>query len=103
MQHYETFCKEFAEGGLGQCGGPKVLLPQTVEIKGGAPMIIDGEFGFDCQLSFPEIEPALKKIQESFKGLDPKPSVRVTLFDKDNHSRIRLYPHNDVELYLSGL
>jgi hypothetical protein len=101
IQHYENFTKEFADGGLGQCGGPKILLPSTVEIL-GEQKIIPGKFDFDCELSFSNLESQLKKIGELFKDIDPKPRLTVTLHDRDSHSRIRLYPHNDVESYLSG-
>jgi hypothetical protein len=101
MQHYENFGKEFADSDFSQCGGPKILLPSTVDI-GGTQMVIPGKFEFDCELSFSNLESQLKKIGELFKDVDPKPRLMVILHDRDSHSRIRLYPHNDVESYLSG-
>ncbi len=101
MQHYENFSKAFADGGFGQCGGPRILLPQTVEI-GGDQKVIPGTLGFDCELSLSDIESPLRKIQEIFKDMDPKPSLKVTLHNRDDHNHIRLYPRSDIEFYLSG-
>ncbi len=101
MQHYENFTKEFADGGFGQCGGPKILLPSTVEIL-GEQKIIPGTFSFDCELPLSDIESPLRKIQEIFKDMAPKPSLMITLHNRDNHNRIRLYPRSDIEFYLSG-
>lgn len=101
MQHYENFSKEFADGGFGQCRGLRILLPQTVDIL-GEQKVIPGTFAFDCELPLADIESPLRKIQGFFKDMTPKPRLSVTLYNRDNHNRIRLYPHNDVESYLSG-
>jgi hypothetical protein len=102
LQHYENFTKEFsADGEFSRCGGLKILLPSAVEIL-GKQKVIPGKFEFDCELSFSNLETELKKTQDLFKDIDPKPHLTVTLHDRDSHSRIRLYPRNDVESYLSG-
>ncbi len=102
LQYYIGFSEKFAAAGFGQCGVPKILLPQSVEI-GGVQQVIAGKFAFDCTLSFSKVEAALEYVQESLRDVSPKPDIGVTLYDRDSHNRIRLYPRNDIESYLSGL
>lgn len=102
IQYYTGFSEKFDAAGFGQCGAPKILLPESVEI-GGVQQVIAGKFEFDCTLSFPKVEAALKYVRESLSDADPRPDIRVTLYDRDSHNRIRLYPRNDIESYLSGL
>jgi len=101
IQYYKGFSEEFAAAGSGQCGPPKILLPQSVEI-GGIQTVIPGKFAFDCNLSLSEVKPAIEQIRGSFKDMNPQPDISVTLYDRDGHNRIRLYPRSDIEFYFSG-
>ena len=98
LQHYTAFSEKFAAADFGQCGAPKILLPQSVEIGG-----IAGKLAFDCTLSFSKVEAALECVRESLGDVSTKPDIWVTLYELDSRNRIRLYPRNDIESYLSGL
>jgi predicted amino acid-binding ACT domain protein len=101
VQYYTGFSEKFAAAGFGQCGAPKILLPQSVEIE-DVQQVIAGKFEFDCTLSFSKVEAAFEYVQESLRDANPRPDIRVTLYDVDDRNRIRLYPRNDIESYLSG-
>ena len=102
LERYMGFGEEFAAAGFGRCGPPLILLPSTVESE-GVEMLIPGTFKFNCNLTLSMVEQALKLIRESFPDINPAPGFSVTLHDRESRSRIRLYPHSDIENYLSGM
>jgi hypothetical protein len=100
LQYYMGFSEEFAAAGFGQCGPPLILLPRTVDAE-GVELFIPGTFEFNCNVTLSQVEPALGQIRKSFSDMNPKPSVSVKLYERESHSRISLYPHSDIENYLS--
>ena len=102
LQYYMNFSEEFAAAGFGECGPPLILLPRHIESSEGVEMFIPGTFKFNCNLTVSQAELALGRIRESFKDVNPKPELHVNLYDKGSRSRLNLYPHNDIENYLSG-
>ncbi len=102
LPYYTGFSEEFAAAGLGECGPPLILLPSTVKSTEGFEMFIPGAFKFDCNVALSQAESALGRIRESLTDMNPKPDLSVKLYGSGRHSRINLYPHNDIENYLSG-
>jgi hypothetical protein len=102
VQYYTRFSEEFAAAGFGQCGPPLILLPRTVDAEGGQ-LFIPGTFEFNCNLTFSQVETALGRIRDSFKEMNAKPDLSVTLYERSSRSRINLYPHSDIGNYLAGM
>lgn len=103
LPYYINFGEEFAAAGLGECGPPLILLPSAVKSSEGVEMFIQGTFQFDCHVTLSQAEPALGRIRETFKDMNPEPYISVKLYGNGRHSRISLYPRNDIENYLSGM
>lgn len=102
LPYYISFSEEFTAAGLGECGPPLILPPQAIEFE-GVKLPVAGTFKFYCNLTLSQVESALKQLRKSFPNMIPAPNISVTLYERQSGSRIRLYPHNDIEDYLSGI
>ena len=102
LPSYISFREGFTAAGLGECGPPLILPPQAIELE-GFKTIMAGSFKFYCNLTLSQLESALQQIRKSFPNMVPASNISVTLYERPSGSRLRLYPRNDIEDYLSGI